>query len=398
MRSPARAIRVLAAACALPLLLTSLASPATAVDSWPVPRQAWITIKGHGYGHGHGMSQYGAEGAARQGLSFRQIANFYYPRTTWGTARGTVRVEISADTSDDLVVLPRPGLRVRDLGTGTVTRLPANGASRWRIMVDSNGQDRVAYLTNRWRTWRALDGEGAFSAGRAPVTLVTPSGQRRYRGRLSAVAPTARSRARDTINTLSLDGYLKGVVPLEMPASWSPAAVRAQAVAARTYAAYERDHRSVPLCDTTSCQVYGGVDAEHPASNDAVAATAHLVLMHRGAPAFTQFSSSSGGWTSAGSMPYLPAKKDPYDGWSGNPVHTWSTRISDRVIESRWPAVGNLNRITVNRRDGNGEWGGRVGKVTLLGSRGQVAISGDTLRSVLGLRSTWVTFVARKRG
>ena len=395
---PARAIRVLAVACAVPLVLTTLASPATAVDSWSVPRKASITIKGHGYGHGHGMSQYGAEGAARRGLTFRQIANFYYPGTTWGTARGSVRVLISADTTDDLVVRARDGLRVHDSRTGTVTRLPANGATRWRIVVNSAGEDRVAYLTDRWRPWRVLEGEGAFSAGGAPVTVVTPSGQRRYRGRLAAHAPTAGSRARNTINTLSLESYLKGVVPLEMPALWSPAAVRAQAVAARTYAAYERDDLTGPLCDTTSCQVYGGYDAEHPASNAAVEATAHLALMHRGAPAFTQFSSSSGGWTSAGSMPYLRAKADPYDGWAGNPVHSWSTVVSDAVVEARWPGIGNLTRITVTQRDGNGEWGGRVRSVTLVGGRGRVVVSGDTLRSVLGLRSSWVTFVVRQRG
>ena len=50
-----------------------------------MPRQASVTIHGHGYGHGHGMSQYGAEGAARQGLTYRQIVEFYYPGTTWGT-------------------------------------------------------------------------------------------------------------------------------------------------------------------------------------------------------------------------------------------------------------------------------------------------------------------------
>ena len=64
-----------------------LASPAQAADTWDVPSTAWITITGHGYGHGHGMSQYGAEGAARAGLTFRQIAQFYYPGTTWGEAR-----------------------------------------------------------------------------------------------------------------------------------------------------------------------------------------------------------------------------------------------------------------------------------------------------------------------
>ena len=61
--------------------------------------------------------------------------------------------------------------------------------------------------------------------------------------------------------------------------------------------------------------MYGGVDAEHPASNRAVDATAGDILTHGGQPAFTQFSSSSGGWTAAGSMPYLRAKRDPYDGW-----------------------------------------------------------------------------------
>ncbi|MGH3307959.1 MAG: SpoIID/LytB domain-containing protein, partial [Nocardioides sp.] len=82
----------------------------------------------------------------------------------------------------------------------------------------------------------------------------------------------------------------------------------------------------------------------------------------------------------------------------GNPVHSWSTRISDTLIESRWPALGNLTRIRVTRRDGHGEWGGRVGSVTLVGGRGSVTVSGDTLRAVLGLRSTWVTFVVRQRG
>ena len=58
----------------------------------PVTASATITIKGHGYGHGHGMSQYGAEGAARQGLTFREIADFYYPGTSWGQVTGVASV------------------------------------------------------------------------------------------------------------------------------------------------------------------------------------------------------------------------------------------------------------------------------------------------------------------
>ena len=182
-----------------------------------------------------------------------------------------------------------------------------------------------------------------------------------------------------------------------MPATWSPAAVQAQAVAARTYAAYERAHRTTPLCDTTSCQVYGGYDAEHPASNAAIAATRGLALMYAGEPAFTQFASSSGGWTSAGSVPYLVAKEDPYDGWTGNSVHTWSLRVQDGVLERAWPSIGNLQRVVVLDRDGNGQWGGRVSSIRIVGGKGRVTISGDTLRSTLGLRSTWVNFKVMPR-
>jgi peptidoglycan hydrolase-like amidase len=138
--------------------------------------------------------------------------------------------------------------------------------------------------------------------------------------------------------------------------------------------------------------VYGGYDAEYPASNRAVDDTAKQVLLSGGEPAFTQFGSSSGGWTAAGSVSYLPAQKDPYDGWAGNPMHTWSTKVDAGVLERTWPGVGDLRKITVTRRDGNGDWGGRVASITLSGTGGKVVVSGDTFRSLLGLRSTWVTF------
>ena len=382
------------------MVLTAVAgTPAAqaAADAWRVSGQASITVRGHGYGHGHGMSQYGAEGAARQGLGYRQIVDFYYPGTTWGTSRGQVTVLNTADTTDDLVVEARGGLTVRDTAGGAKVALPDNGARQWKVATGRDGVTRVSFLTRRWHRWQPLEGQGEFAAGRKPITLVTPSGTTAYRGRLrTAVTLTGNT---VTVNALSLDDYLRGVVPLEMPALWSPAAVRAQAVAARTYAAYERRHPQASvyqLCDTSSCQVYGGYDAEHPASNEAIDDTRRQVLLSGGTPAFTQFGSSNGGWTSAGSVSYLPAKADPYDGWSGNPVHTWSTEVSRTSIQSAWPAIGTLQRIAVQRRDGNGGWGGRVASLVLVGSDGRVTVSGDTFRSVLGLRSTWITFrVAR---
>lgn len=373
--------------------------PAYAADSWRVPRDATVVLKGHGYGHGRGLSQHGAEGAARAGLTYEQIVEFYYPKTSWARARGRIRVQITGDTTDDLVVVAQPGLRVRDLGTKKSWELPAKDAERWRVVRIADGRNRVSFLRDgSWHAWRTLEGEGAFTRGGEPVSLVTPAGTTSYRGRLAALAPADAPAARVTVNTLGLEQYLRGVVPLEIPALWSPAAVRAQAVAARTYAAYERAHPRASifdLCDTWSCQVYGGADAEHDASDAAVVQTRRRVLHHDGGPAFTQFSASSGGWTAAGSVPYLVSKEDPYDDWKGNTHHDWRVRFADDRFEQVWPALGDLRRIVVLSRDGGGQWGGRVTSVRFVGSRDAVTVSGDTLRSDLGLKSTYLTFRVR---
>ena len=79
-------------------------SSAAAADSWAVPRSAHVVVPGHGYGHGHGMSQYGAEGAARRGLTHSEILDFYYPGTKRGEVRGRISVLLTGDTSDDLLL------------------------------------------------------------------------------------------------------------------------------------------------------------------------------------------------------------------------------------------------------------------------------------------------------
>ncbi len=378
------------AALVLALATVGLAAPAhAAADDWTIPDKATIRIHGHGYGHGHGMSQHGAQGAALQGLTHQQIAEFYYPGTTWGTAKGKVSVLISADTSKDVHVVATARLRLRVLASGTVLELGAARpkASRWRITPLSGGRSQVSYRTSSWKVFRTFAGDAEVYTAGAPTTLVLPGGEKvAYRGKLRSVK-------KDTVNVLPLDRYLQGVVPQEMPPLWEPEAVQAQSVAARTYAAYERAHpiaAHYQICDTTSCQVYGGVGAEHPAATAAVRATRGEVLLYDGAPAFTQFSASSGGWTSAGSAPYLVAIQDPYDGWSGNPHSSWQTVVSDGTVEKAFPGVGNLTRIRFAGRDGNGEWGGRVDSVTVTGTAGSTTVSGEDFRFLLGLRSEWV--------
>ncbi len=398
-----RRLRLVAAtvALALPAVGLVLASPASADDVYWVPASGRFALHGHGYGHGHGMSQHGAQGAALRGKTWREIVGFYYPGTAVGDNSGLVRVLVTADTGSDVVVAPATRLTVTDLTDASRWRLPQRqGRDRWRLTPSAADPTRTAvqYRDGRgWHRWRVpgrttLRGDGQFSA-RGPLTLVLPSGTvRQYRGDLRAASPSPGSSARDTVNVVPMDAYVRGVVPYEMPASWAQQALRAQAVAARTYASYLQRQRAssyYQLCDTTACQVYGGRTAEQTSTNRAVANTAGKILTAGGRPAFTQFSASSGGWTSAGGLPYLPARKDPFDDWSGNTVHDWATTLDARRLEATYPGIGQLQRIRVTRREGHGQWGGRIVEAVLVGNAGQRTVSGDTLRFTYGLRSTW---------
>jgi stage II sporulation protein D len=389
------------AALVLTALLLTLNGGATAVASpaLVVPSGATVAIHGRGNGHGHGMSQYGAQGAAEQGKSTRQILGFYYPHTTAGHLGGKVRVLIDASIGRATTVVARPGLQVHDLASRATYAVPASGrpskATRWKMAGASGGRTQVSYRTGSWHVWRTLKGDGEFRSRKAPLTLVLPGGRVTYRGTLRSMGPISRTTHRITVNKVSLEGYVQGVVPREMPSSWRPAALRAQAIAARTYAAYEVGNSYDPrfnLCDTSSCQVYGGLSAEVASTSRATAATAGQVRTYQGRPAFTQFSASNGGWLAAGGEPYLVAKPDPYDTSAVDPYTTWTVKVTARRIQNTWPVLGRLTSIEVTGRDGNGRWGGRISSLTLHGSKGDKDLTGDDFRSKLGLRSTWLDF------
>ncbi len=195
------------------------------------------------------------------------------PGTRLGRARGTIKVLITADKKD-VVVDARDGLRLTRL-TGRKAFVLAKvrpKATRWRIMPRGS-RSVVSYRApgrGGWQKWTTFPGAAEFSAGNQPLTLRLPKhGSAEYRGALRSVE-------KHTVNVLPIDRYVQGVVPREVPAEWPAQAVRAQAVAARTYAAFERETATsyYDICDTESCQVYGGVADEHPAANAAVKATA----------------------------------------------------------------------------------------------------------------------------
>ncbi|MFC6284988.1 SpoIID/LytB domain-containing protein [Nocardioides sp. GCM10027113] len=379
-----RGTRTLLATGAAAAVLAGAVPSALAAEGG-APQQ--VTFAGEAWGHGHGLSQYGAKARGEAGDGYREILGFYYPGTTVDSATGRIRVLVTGDTSRDVVVEDRKGLRVTALGNGR-TWTPRQQARLWRITPGERGRSVISYKTGRWREWRTVPGDAELSARGGALRLRTPAGPVDYRGALRSATPANGGSERDTVNVVPLDAYVKGVVPDEMPAQWDADAVRAQAVAARTYAAYERAAvpagRHFDVWDTTRSQVYGGRTAEEPESNAAVRATAREVLSFEGGLAFTQFARSNGGWTSQGwvhgeDAAYLPAREDRFD----RKDDSWTATFDADEITDLWPGMGDLESITLER-DVNEKW---VDRVTVQGSAFSRSVSGETFASWLGLRS-----------
>lgn len=406
--SVAGALVAAVAAVGLPFAV----SPAYAEESYPVPADGVFHIHGHGYGHGRGLNQWGAQGAALQGVSASTILSTYYPGTVaGGVGDAPVRVLIEGDEGFDLQVAAVPGLYVVDTGDGARFALPT-GPQRYRLLADPGGALHVESGDGvSWQPWVPPDGRPALRGdarfeGPPTLRLFLPDGSSRdYRGTMTAAR--AGGTRISTVNTLGMEPYLYGVVPREAPSSWQPAALQAQAVAARSYTAYKRAHASSTaqwdICSSTYCQVYLGktiysssgqaTQAEQPSTTAAVDATVGQVRLYGGAPAYTEFASSNGGWSVGSSTtPYFRAQEDPWDAIA-SPYHSWTGSITVAQLQAAYPQVGTLTRLRITARDGNGEWGGRIKTIVLEGASGSgptsVATTGDDVRIRLGLRSTW---------
>ena len=213
--------------------------------------------------------------------------------------------------------------------------------------------------------------------------------QRGYRGRLQVLVGGSGLRS---INHVGLESYLPSVVGSEMPASWPQAALRAQAVAARTYALRQRKPADpFDLSATVSSQVYKGVDAETPSTREAVLSTRGQVLMYGSSLANAVFHSSSGGATEnsgdlwSQQLPYLVSVPD-FD--QASPVQAWQQRLEPEQLQQAFAEIGGAQRIDVLSTTSTG----RVRQARVSGPSGTLVVSGAQLRSRLGLRSTMVRF------
>ena len=375
-----------------------------------------VTFFGRGYGHGVGMSQYGARGRALAGQDATTILAHYYKGATLGSIATSTRIRVrvllnwSARPYGPLVVYGRLApwtidgiaktfpidamLRV----TPTTTTTSAGSSTTWRLRVTSVA-GAVLYSGAKPSS---LVLRGTASNGRLQLWS-KPSTYDQYRGilriRTSAVNPTV-----TVVNELPLETYLRGVVPAEMSYTWPTAALSAQAIAARSYAA-RRLRPGVSyydVTDDTSSQVYHGAKGEHAATNAIILATAGVVLRSGTSIANAMFHSTGGGGTEnnenvytsstgarvAGAVSYLRGSRDrdangrSYD--AGAPYATWATLTYTRVQLSAWFAadartsVGTLTKLDLRDRGVSG----RLISVTLIGTAGTKRVSGDVFRSV----------------
>ncbi|HTZ42337.1 MAG TPA: SpoIID/LytB domain-containing protein [Jatrophihabitans sp.] len=363
------------------------------------PAHAWasgtVDFTGHGNGHGRGMGQWGAYGyAVDYGWSYTQILNHYYG----GTA--VQAVGLAAMTVD---------LSELD-GNGSVWVTSGSAFTAGGLSIPAHGSARIT-LANGALTVQAntagcgnpLGGPHATGSGLFQSSVAAPSsvGQmltvcdsgRAYRGTLTLVNGGGASRV---VNTLSMDDYLRGVVPRESPASWGDAAggkgmnaLQAQAIAARSYAAVSNRYSWAKICDSQNCQVYGGAGLngaliEDSRSNTAVTSTSAKVLVKGGAVVSAEYSASTGGWTAGGTF---PAVQDLGD--IEAPDHDWTDSVPVGDVQDAF-GVGTLQSISVTR-NGLGSDGGRVLSATVTGTGGSTTVSGAQFASAVGLKSDWFT-------
>lgn len=377
----------------------------------PVPET--ISFQGRGFGHGVGMSQYGARGRSLDHQSAATILAHYYQGTTLARidpatpirvlvlsgfrasrTRPLVLVGLRSDwtMSGSSVVFP-PDARVSVWPTTTVA-LDGVVSTTWQVRVTApNSTVLLSSPTTGFRM-RPVSG-----AGRLQVWSRTSS-KDEYRGSLRIrLSSTAR-----VINLIGLESYLRGVVPAEMPASWPTEALRAQTIAARSYAArhLRPGISDYDVRDDSTAQVYLGSEGERLTTNGAVKATSGVVLHSGGRVANALFHSTGGGATEdnenvfvsptgaivAGPLPYLRGSPDrrpdgtAYD--AAAPWATWTTASYPRALLSAWFAadprtdVGTLSGLDLSRRGVSG----RLISVTLVGSLGSRTVSGAVFRSV----------------
>ncbi len=356
---------------ALAIAAASIGAAGAATQTDETITVTTFVINGRGWGHGVGMSQWGAHGYAQHGLSYDKILAHYYPGTRLAQAPVTRINVLLLERAHRLSLSSPDPFRVKD-GAGVVHDVPAGVYTLdWHLTLPLD-QAQPA---------QALQGPLTFLPGKSPLSLARP-----WRGTFLI---TATGKTLSVVNTVSVESYVRGVVSSEMPHDWPVEAVKAQAVAARSYALARRHGGPFDVYADTRDQVYGGILAETEVGDQAVDETKRQVLLYDGKVASTYFFSTSGGRTAAATdvfanvkpTPYLVSVPDPYD--TASPYHTWGPVVVPAATAGKRLAVPGLAELRPVPA------AGRARSVVAVGRLGEETVPAAEVRRELGLRSTW---------
>ena len=367
---PSRRLALLIALLAAALLGPAGASPQTTP---PAVVATTFVISGHGWGHGVGLAQWGAYGYAKHGVTYDKILSHYYPGTTLAPTPVSKINVLLVEGAKRVVVSSPADFSVRD-ASGAVHDLAA-GNYGWDSTLTLQPDPSQPAVQ--------LPGPLTFLPGKQPLWLKNP-----YRGTFTLAV---NGKNLTVVNTVAIEAYTRGVVSSEMPHDWPLEAVKAQAVAARSYALAHRRGGTFDVYNDTRDQVYGGILAETPVGDQAVAGSKRQVLLYDGKVASTFFFSSSGGRTAAVTSvfsgakptPYLVSVPDPWDIYS--PYHNWGPVAVNATTASQILQVGGITALRTVPAKGHAK------SIIVTGRNGDVTMSASEVRRALGLRSTWMT-------
>ncbi len=282
------------------------------------------------------------------------------------------------------------------------------GSSTAAVVKDGSGRS-LGQLPGREAYYaQAVPGGIALDKWKSPLFWIEPKGKgfvyigdRWYRGR-TLVIPTEKGLT--AVNWVDLEEYLYSVLGGEMDARWHPEALKAQAIAARSYALYRRQKQQTnPVYDVGNTpdkwQIYKGVIAEHPKIYAAVDATAGQVLTHNNQIIESVFHACSGGHTEnvedvwGNPLPYLRAVPD-FDLNMPNAKCKWQKKFSSKEISQKFPRIGNVKEIkAVELSPFNS-----VKKLQIVGEKGIKELKGELVRTELKLNSTRFTVSKQENG
>ena len=338
----------------------------------PAGSGALFVFSGHGWGHGVGMSQYGAYGYALHGATFQQILAHYYPGTTLGPAPSTQFRVLLADRKKKVTLS---------------SDRPVRGEGRRR--PDAHARRRA----------QSRSAPGSRVAGAVPdrAADVSPGQGRPADAQARPIAARSRSTSSTASSAPSTSSGSSRTSTASCRRRCPPPGRRRRSRhrrsrLARTRSRRGRSARRTTRTRDTRSQVYLGLSNESPATTAAVTATKGQVLFYGGTVATTFFSSTSGGktessldWTGT-ALPYLISVPDPYDDIS--PYHNWGpVPVTAQTISKSLKFAGPITDATTTSRIA----AGRVGKLNLMTPLTPLTVSATTLRTAIGLRSTWFT-------